>query len=217
MSDLAYLDWNATAKLLPEARAAMTAALAHGGNPSSVHRAGREARKLLEASRARVAARIGAPADHVVFTSGGTEANNLALRGFPGRRIVVSAIEHDSVLAAAPDAARLPVTGDGVADLDALERMLAADRRQALVSLMLANNETGAIQPVAEAAAIAHRHGALLHCDAVQGFGKISFNYSELNADLMIISAHKIGGPMGVGALIASPDLALRPAQTGGG
>lgn len=217
MSDLAYLDWNATAPLLPEARAAMTEALAHAGNPSSVHRAGRDAKKLLEAARARIAQRVGAPPDHVVFTSGGTEANNLALRGFPDRRIIVSAIEHDSVLAAAGDAARLPVTGDGIADLDALDRMLAADSRPALVSLMLANNETGAIQPVAEAAAIAHRHGALLHCDAVQALGKISFNYSELNADLMTISAHKIGGPMGVGALIASPALALRPAQSGGG
>src|SRR6185437_919783 len=191
VSDLAYLDWNATAPLLPEARAAMTEALAHAGNPSSVHRAGRDAKKLLEAARARIAQRVGAPPDHVVFTGGGTEANNLALRGFPDRRIIVSAIEHDSVLAAAA--------------------------RPALVSVMLANNETGAIQPVAEAAAIAHRHGALLHCDAVQALGKISFNYSELNADLMTISAHKIGGPMGVGALIASPALALRPAQTGGG
>ena len=148
-----------------------------------------------------------------IFTSGGTEANQLALRGFPDRRLIVSAIEHDSVLAAAPDAARLPVTGDGRADLAALDRMLAADPRPALVSLMLANNETGAIQPVAEAAAIAHRHGALLHCDAIQASGKYPFNFSDSTADLMTLSAHKIGGPMGVGALVASPGPAAAAAR----
>jgi cysteine desulfurase len=121
------------------------------------------------------------------------------------------------VLAATSDATILPVTRLGLADLEALERLLAADKRRALVSLMLANNETGVIQPVEEAVRIAHRHGALLHCDAVQAFGKISFNFSELKADLMSISAHKIGGPMGVGALIVSPDLTLRPTQAGGG
>ena len=216
MSGLAYLDWNATAPLRREARDALVAALAQTGNPSSVHRSGREAKKLLEQARIQISARIGASPDDVTFTSGGTEANQLALGGFPGRRIIVSAIEHDSVLAGAPDAARLPVTGDGVADLDALDRMLKGGP-PALVSLMLANNETGAIQPVAEAATIAHRHDAILHCDAVQALGKISFTVNELNADLITISAHKIGGPMGIGALIASPDLPLRPVQTGGG
>jgi cysteine desulfurase len=213
----AYLDWNATAPLRPEATAAMAEALAFTGNPSSVHRAGREAKRRLEQARAQIAERVGTAPGDIVFTSGGTEANHLALGGLPGRRLIVSAIEHDSVLAAATGATILPVTRDGIADLDGLDRLLAADRRPALISLMLANNETGAIQPVAEAARIAHRHGALLHCDAVQAFGKISFNFSELKADLMTISAHKIGGPMGIGALIASPDLPLRPVQTGGG
>jgi cysteine desulfurase len=212
-----YLDWNATAPLRPEAAAAMAEALAHAGNPSSVHRAGRDANRRLEQARMQVAALSGAAPAEIVFTSGGTEANHLALRGFPDRRLIVSAIEHDSARAAALDAAILPVSRDGVADLDALERLLAADGRPALVSLMLANNETGVIQPVAETARIAHRHGALLHCDAVQGFGKISFIFSQLKCDIMTASAHKIGGPMGVGALIASPDLPLRPLLTGGG
>ncbi|HEX4111917.1 MAG TPA: cysteine desulfurase family protein [Stellaceae bacterium] len=217
MTASAYLDWNATAPPRPEAAEAMAAALAHVGNPSSVHRAGREAKRMLERARAQVAALIDAPPAYVTFTSGGTEANHLALRGFPERRLIVSAIEHDSVLAAASDAALLPATRDGVADLETLERLLATDERPALVSLMLANNETGVLQPVAEAGQIAHRHGALLHCDAIQALGKISFIFSELNCDLMTLSAHKIGGPMGVGALIASPDLVVRPLQTGGG
>jgi cysteine desulfurase len=213
----AYLDWNATAPLRPEAAAAIAEALTHTGNPSSVHHAGRDAKRLLERARMQVAERVGAAPSEVTFASGGTEANHLALRGLPERRLIVSAIEHESVLAAAADAATLRVGRDGVADLEALERLLAADERPALVSLMLANNETGALQPVAEAAAIAHRHGALLHCDAIQAFGKISLNFSKMGVDLMSLSGHKIGGPMGVGALVVAADRTLLPVQTGGG
>jgi cysteine desulfurase len=213
----AYLDWNATAPLRPEAAAAIADALAHTGNPSSVHRAGREAKRRLEQARAHIASSIGASPADVTFTSGGTEANHLALTGFPDRRLIVSAIEHDSVRGAAPNATILPVTRAGIADLDALRRLLAAETRPALVSLMLANNETGVIQPVADVAKIAHDQGALLHCDAVQAYGKISFTYSELECDMLTLSAHKIGGPMGVGALIASPDLPLRTGRSGGG
>ena len=213
----AYLDWNATAPLRPEAAAAMTAALACCGNPSSVHRFGRAARRLLEVARAEVAALIGAAPAEVVFTSGGTEANQLALRGLAGRRVLVSAIEHDSVRHAVPDAVLVPVTPRGIVDLDALDRLLAAETRPALVSLMLANNETGIIQPVAEAARLAHARGALLHCDAVQAAGKLPLDRAALGADLITLSAHKLGGPPGIGALVAAGALSLAPLQTGGG
>ncbi|HWG80070.1 MAG TPA: cysteine desulfurase family protein [Stellaceae bacterium] len=213
----AYLDWNATAPLRPEAAAAMTEALARCGNPSSVHRFGREARRALEAARAQLAALVGAAPAEIVFTSGGTEANHLALRGLAGRRVMVSAIEHDSVRHAVPDAAVVPVTPRGIVDLAALDRMLAAEARPALVSLMLANNETGIIQPVAEAARIAHARGALLHCDAVQAAGKLPLDRAALGADLMTLSAHKLGGPPGIGALVVGEGLPLTALLTGGG
>lgn len=213
----AYLDWNATAPLRPEAAAAMSDALARCGNPSSVHRFGREARRALEAARAQVAALVGVAPAEVVFTSGGTEANQLALRGLGDRRVLVSAIEHDSVHQAVPDAATIPVTPRGVVDLDALDRLLAAEARPALVSLMLANNETGIIQPVAEAARLAHARSALFHCDAVQAAGKLPVDRAALGADLITLSAHKLGGPQGVGALVVSPALHLTALQTGGG
>ena len=166
-----YLDWNATAPVRPEAAAAIADVLTRCGNPSSVHRFGRTARQLVEGARREVAALVNVAADAVVFTSGGTEANHLALRGFPSRRVIVSAIEHDSVRQAASDAGIVPVQRNGVVDLEALDRLLAADARPALVSLMLANNETGALQPIADAARIAHTHAALLHCDAIQAAG----------------------------------------------
>ncbi len=212
-----YLDWNATAPVRSEAAEAVAAALRLGGNPSSVHKSGRRARQALHEARDKVAALVNAAAEDVVFTGGGTEANSLALQAFPERRRIVSAIEHESVLAAAPEAARIPATASGLADLDALERMLAADPRPALVSLMLANNETGAIQDLAAAARIAHRHGALIHTDAIQAAGKIPVDFRALDVDLMTLSAHKIGGPMGAGALIVRGALPLRPMLMGGG
>lgn len=214
---LAYLDWNATTPVRPEAAAAVAHALTLSGNPSSVHRAGRDARRLLERARAEVAVLVGVGADDVVFTSGGTEANALALRAFPSRRLLVSAVEHDSVLANAVEALRCPVNRDGLVDLAALERLLAADQRPALVSLMLANNETGVVQPVAEAARIAHAHGALLHCDAVQAAGKLAIDFRRLGCDLMTLSAHKIGGPKGIGALIVAAGLDVASLIRGGG
>ena len=217
MPRAAYLDWNATAPLRPEAAAAMADALARCGNPSSVHRFGRAARHALERARAQVAVLVGATPGEIVFTSGGSEANQLALRGLGPRRVLVSALEHDSVREAVADAAVIPATGEGVVDLEALDRILAAESRPALVSLMLANNETGAIQPVAEAARLAHARGALLQCDAVQAAGKIALDVAALGADLMSLSAHKLGGPQGVGALVVAERLALAPQQTGGG
>src|SRR4051812_4047602 len=214
----AYLDWNATARLRPEAHAAVVAALDVTGNPSSVHAAGRAARRLIEDARDRVAALVGVTSRDVVFTSGGTEANMLALTPALGEALLVSAIEHPSVrsggrFAAAEDIA---VTAAGVVDLVALERQLIG-RSHPLVSLMLANNETGVIQPVAEAAALVHAAGGLLHVDAVQGPGRIACDFKALGADLMTLSSHKIGGPQGVGALIRRDGLALDPQIKGGG
>jgi cysteine desulfurase len=215
----AYLDWNATAALRPQAREAMLAALETAGNPSSVHAEGRAARRLVEEARARVAALAGAEPGQVVFTSGGTEANALALDPALSPRLLVSAVEHPSVLGggrfAASAVEALPVDGNGVVDLAALERALA--KGPALVSLMLANNETGAIQPVAEAAARVHEAGGLLHVDAVQAPGRIDCDFKALGADLMTLSSHKAGGPQGVGALIRRESLALSPLIRGGG
>ncbi|MGD0847753.1 cysteine desulfurase family protein [Bradyrhizobium sp.] len=228
MPDRVYLDWNATTPLRPEAREAMAAAWDLCGNPSSVHAEGRQARKLVEDSRARVAGAIGAQPRNVVFTSGGTEANALALAsglrrgsGLPAERLVVSAIEHASVLAGGrfPSEAidTVGVTRSGLLDLHHLREMLAG-RPPMLVSLMLANNETGAVQPVAEAGAMVHAAGGLLHVDAIQAFGKIPFSINEMNADLVTLSAHKIGGPKGVGVVVlAEGVLGFEPLLRGGG
>ncbi|PWC75164.1 cysteine desulfurase family protein [Azospirillum sp. TSH64] len=212
-----YLDHNATAPLKPEVKAAMGQAMDLVGNPSSVHAFGRSARRAVEEARAAVATLVGVKPAQVLFTGSGTEANNFALRGFPGRRALTSAIEHESVLAAQPGAERFGVDRDGVADLDDLERRLAAADTPALVSLMLVNNETGVIQPVADAARIAHAHGALLHCDAVQAAGRMPLSLPDLGVDLMTLSAHKLGGPTGVGALILAEGLEPDALIRGGG
>src|SRR5487761_2529184 len=228
MSDRVYLDWNATTPLRKEARDAMAAAWDLCGNPSSVHAEGREARKLVEDARAIVAGAVGAVPRNVVFTSGGTEANALALR--PGLRrgsnpgvesLVVSAIEHASVLVGGRFAAQaihtVGVTRCGRLDLERLRDGLEG-KPPALVSVMLANNETGAVQPVAEAAEIIHAAGGLLHVDAVQAFGKIPYDINTLNADMVTISAHKTGGRKGVGELILAEGLlGFEPLLRGGG
>ena len=229
MADRAYLDWNATAPLRPQAKAAVLAALDLCGNPSSVHGEGRAARRLIEDAREHVARLVGADPADVIFTSGGTEANTLALTPFvtragdraPLERLLVSAIEHPSVRAGgrfATDAVgEISVTGQGVVDLDALKALLSKGGR-ALVSIMLANNETGVIQPVKEAAAIVHEAGGILHVDAVQGPGRMALNMSELGADLLTLSAHKLGGPKGAGALVRAPGIHIaEPVIKGGG
>ena len=228
MPDRVYLDWNATTPLRPEARAAMAAAWDFCGNPSSVHAEGRQARRLVEEARAAVAAAVGALPRNVVFTSGGTEANALALTpglrrgsGPPVERLLVSAIEHASVLAGGrfpTEAIRtIGVTSAGLLDLDRLGATLEGGP-PALVSVMLANNETGAVQPVAEAAEIVHAAGGLLHVDAIQALGKISFDIKALNADLATVSGHKIGGPKGVGAVVLAEGVrGLEPWLRGGG
>jgi cysteine desulfurase len=215
---MAYLDWNATAELRPQAQAAMNAALTVTGNPSSVHSGGRAAHHLVETAREQVALLVGAAPSDVVFTSGGTEANTMALSPLLGETILVSAIEHPSVRCGGRFTVvdEIPVTGAGVVDLAALERCIAG-RSRPLVSLMLANNETGVIQPVVAAAAVVHAAGGLLHVDAVQGPGRMVCDFKALDADLMTLSAHKIGGPQGVGALIKRSGIPLDPLIKGGG
>ena len=222
MKNPVYMDHNATTAVRPEARDAVALALALTGNPSSVHGSGRTARRLVEDARDAVAALVGAEPAWVVFTSGGTEANNLALRVLPKRApILCSAVEHASVLSVMDGIVEIPVDGDGVVDLGALEALLAGEDTPALVSVMLANNETGVLQPVADVAALAHEHGALIHCDAVPAAGKMAIDFRTLGCDLMSLSAHKIGGPSGVGALVVTSgvegDLALIPMLRGGG
>ena len=213
-----YLDANATEPLRPEAREAVLAAMAVTGNPSSVHSAGRAARRIMEDARESLARCFGCQAADLVFTSGGTEADALAIHALgQGRRLVVGATEHDAIRAAAAGAEVLPVSGNGVADLEALNAILAAGP-PALVCLMLANNETGTIQPVAEAAALCSTHGALLHVDAVQAAGRMDVSLTKLGASSMAISSHKIGGPTGVGALLLAPEhRTLAPLILGGG
>jgi cysteine desulfurase len=228
MAERVYLDWNATTPLRPEAKAAMAAAWDLLGNPSSVHAEGRHARRLVEDARITVARSIGALARNVVFTSGGTEANALALApglraasSQPVERLIVSAIEHASVLAGgrfvAEAVSTFGVTSSGVVNLDHLRDLLASGP-PALVSVMAANNETGALQPVAQVAEIVHAAGGLLHVDAIQALGKIPFDLNVLGVDMATLSAHKVGGPKGVGALVLSEGLiGLEPLLRGGG
>ena len=230
MAERSYFDWNATTPLRPQAREALLEALAASGNPSSVHAEGRAARNLVEHARVQVAALIGAQPANVFFTSGGTEANMAALTPAietagdkrPRDRLLMSAIEHSSVRTGG----RFPreaiedirVTSEGRVDLPALAEAVGRSSRP-LVSLMLANNETGVIQPVAEAASIVRAAGGLLHVDAIQAVGRIRCDIGEMGADLVTLSAHKIGGPKGVGALVRrSDDIHLtEPLIRGGG
>jgi cysteine desulfurase len=212
-----YLDYNATAPMLSAVQGALAAALAAHGNPSSVHSFGRAQRARVEAARVQVAALVGAKVQQVVFTSGGTEANNLALTGVAAKTVIVSAIEHDSILNCADQPLVAPVQPTGVIDLEKLETLIAEALPPVLVSVMLANNETGVIQPIAAVAKIVHAHGALLHCDAVQAIGRIVVDMTAFGIDLMTISAHKIGGPQGIGALIVGEQVYLQPQMRGGG
>ncbi len=231
----AYLDHAATTPMRPAAIEALTAELALTGNASSLHAAGRAARRTVEEAREQLAAALGARPSEVVLTAGGTEADNLAVKGmFWGRRaqdptrrrIVVSAIEHHAVLDpafwmaghAGAEIVLLPVDGDGVVDLDALAAELEASGDQvAFVSVMWANNEVGTVSPIAEVVALAHRHGVPVHADAVQAVGQLLVDFAASGLDAMTVSGHKLGGPHATGALLARRDLALAPVLHGGG
>jgi cysteine desulfurase len=230
-----YLDHAATTPLAPEALAALTRELARTGNPSSLHGSGRRARRSVEDARETIAAAAGAHPSEVIFTSGGTESDNLAVKGLywsrsgehPGcRRILCSAVEHHAVLDTVEwlerhegaDVTWLPVDGDGVVDLAALKAELAREPDTiALVTVMWANNEVGSIQPVREIVELAHAAGVPVHSDAVQAFGSLPVDFRSSGLDAMSISGHKIGGPVGVGALLLGRAVKLTPVQHGGG
>lgn len=217
---MVYLDHNASVPMSASVIEAMTEAARQGGNPSSVHDYGRRVRARIEAARKDVATMVGAAASQVIFTSGATEANAMGLRTCGRDRVFVSATEHVSVLDAHPGAATIPVDADGVVQPSAVRAALTADgvdADAAIVSVMLANNETGVIQPISEIAAVARELGALMHCDAVQAPGRLPVDMAALGIDLMTVSAHKVGGPAGVGALILRDASLLRPDTKGGG
>jgi cysteine desulfurase len=209
-----YLDYNATAPLRPEVTRRMQELLSQPLNPSSVHSFGREAKKHLESARKTLADALSAWPNEIIFTASGTEANSTALCGIPGRRLLVSAVEHISVLQRSET--RIPVSGEGIIDLAALDAMLA-DKTPALVSVMLANNETGVIQPINDVSVICKKHNALLHCDTIQALGKVPVDFGALGCDMMTVSAHKFGGPVGVAALVVRRDLPVTPLLKGGG
>jgi cysteine desulfurase len=229
MTQRVYLDHNATVPIRPEVLDTMSEVLQIGGNASSVHAEGRKARQFLEVAREQIALFVDGEAGGVIFTGGGTEACNLALqtRKAPAgniTRIIVSSIEHAAVLAPLDDLAEypnitvthLPVSGQGIVDLNALSLALE-DPSPALVVVMAANNETGVVQPIGEIGAMVRAHGSLFFCDAIQAAGKIPLSMKDMNIDILSLSAHKIGGAAGVGALVVRDGVVLNPLIRGGG
>jgi len=215
--DLTYLDHNATTPLKPEVRDMMLQKLSFPGNASAIHKAGRTARRDIEDARQKIARLVNAgPQTVIVFTSGATEANNLVLKGSGCERVPVSATEHPSVLQARADKEIIPVLPSGIVDLDALDKMLEGNHRSTLISVMLVNNETGIIQPLDKVMEIAKKRGALVHTDAVQAAGRLPLDLQKLGVDYLTLSAHKIGGPQGVGCLVISNCVSVAPQISGG-
>ena len=212
-----YLDHNATTPLGLPAREAMARAMEVTGNASSVHGFGRDARKIVEDARAKIAELAGIAPANVIFTSGGSEANNAILRGVNSESVITSAVEHASVLDAHPDALRIPVDTDGVVDVNALSTMLSKTDGRALVSVMAANNETGVVQPIAGISKLCKDAGAVLHVDAIQWAGKRPLFEITAYADVLTLSAHKFNGPSGVGAIVVKDGVAFEPLIRGGG
>lgn len=212
-----YLDYNATAPMKLAVKRCVIDALDVSGNPSSIHSSGRSARALVEKARGEIASSFGVSHENIIFTSGATEANTLALAGTKRRRILVSGVEHLSVLEAVGNVEKIAVDQSGLVCPEHLETLLRHDANSVLVSIMLANNETGVIQPIAELARIAHEYGALFHCDAVQAPGRIPLHMADLGVDMMTLSAHKIGGPKGIGALFLAPGVEFASILNGGG
>lgn len=214
-----YLDYNATAPIRPEVIDRVAEVMKEGGNPSSVHGAGRKAKARLETARRQIADLVSCKPQEVIFTSGGTESNNLALLAFANKPQIISAAEHDSVLAVQGDGSvkRVEVLENGQVDLDQLAALIDECEEPPLVSIMLANNETGVLQPVREITALVHEKGGIVHTDAIQCIGKIPVSFRDLDVDMMSLSAHKIGGPQGQGALIVREGLAIQSIQKGGG
>lgn len=216
-----YLDYNATAPIRDSVIDTVAETMRVVGNPSSVHSEGRKARAIVENARVKVAALVGARPRDVTFCSGGTEASNAVICGAGCASIIISAVEHDSGLAASENidvpTYKVPVDSDGTVNLDSLKDILVAAEEPALVSVMLVNNETGVIQPVAEIASLAKEFNAKVHTDAVQAAGKLQLDFNTLGVDYLTLSSHKIGGPQGVGAIITAPTAPLKPLIKGGG
>ncbi len=221
MTKSIYLDFNATGIPTPGVLEAVDGYLKNTGNPSSVHHRGREARGTVDEARESVAELVGVKSSAVIFTSGGTEANNQALRSIGAKTLIISAIEHDSTIGAAyasgKEVIEIPVTTGGVVDLEALKKALAKAEAPVIVSVMMANNETGVIQRIKEIVKIAQGAGALVHTDAIQAAGRFPVDFNDLGVDMMSLSGHKLNGLSGVGALIFKPCVKINPLILGGG
>lgn len=217
MTQCTYLDYNATTPILPVVQNCMLETMTHPSNPSALHSFGQQAKRWINQARRTIGEYINAHPDYLIFTSGGTESNNLALQGGHWERILVSALEHDSVYKACDHVETIPVHPNGLIDLEALESLLKDNKKSTLVSVTWAHNETGVIQPIDNVVRLAKAHGAFIHSDAVQALGRLPISFKESGLDLMTLSSHKVGGPQGAGVLVAKETIPLNAILRGGG